>query len=175
VVNTIQKPNRRNAMLVRFDPFREVDRLADQAWGQRRVLRTAVPIDVHRVGNEFVALLDLPGVSPDTIQITVDKRDLTVSAEREPLRSDGAETLVRERPTGRFSRRLRLGEGLDLEHVNAEYKNGVLTVSIPLAEQAKPRRVEVRIAPQVIHSGEANASGESDTPSDEPTADQTAA
>jgi HSP20 family protein len=153
-LNTIQKPNRRHAMLVRFDPFREVDRLADQAWGQRRVLRSAVPIDVHRVGNEFVALLDLPGVSPETIQITVDKRDLTVSAEREPLRSAGAETLVRERPTGRFTRRLHLGDGLDLEHVDAEYEQGVLRVSIPLREQAKPRRVEVRIAPNVLEPSE---------------------
>jgi HSP20 family protein len=108
-----------------------------------------VPIDVHRVGNEFVAFLDLPGVSPDTIQLTVDKHDLTVTAERQELSFEGAQTLVRERPAGRFTRRLRLGEGVDLEHVNAEYEQGVLKISIPLAEQAKPRRVEVRIAPQV--------------------------
>lgn len=136
-------------MLVRFDPFREVDRLADQAFGPRRAPRTSLPIDVYRVGNEFVAFLDLPGVSADTIQLTVDKHDLTVTAERQELGIEGAETLVKERPAGRFTRRLHLGQGLDLDHVNAEYEQGVLKISIPLAEQAKPRRVEVRIAPQV--------------------------
>jgi HSP20 family protein len=133
-------------MLVKFDPFRELDRLADQAWGPRRVTRSAVPVDVHRVGNEFVALLDLPGVSPDTIELTLDKHDLTVTAERREPSYEGSETLVRERPTGRFVRRLHLGEGLDLDQVKAEYEHGVLLVSIPLAEKAKPRRVEVRIA-----------------------------
>ena len=165
-------------MLVRFDPFREVDRLADQAWGQRRVLRSAVPIDVHRVGNDFVAFLDLPGVSPETIQITVDKHDLTVSAERVALKPEGSETWVRERPTGRFTRRLHLGDGFDLEHVSAEYEHGVLKVSMPLAEQAKPRRVEVRVAPPVLESesdSDEPITSESGTSSEEPTADQSAA
>ena len=76
-------------MLVKFDPFREVDRLADQAWGPRRVPRSPVPIDVHRIGNEFVALLDLPGVKPGHDQITVDKHDLTVTAERQQLQIRG--------------------------------------------------------------------------------------
>jgi HSP20 family protein len=163
-------------MLVRFDPFREVDRVADQAFGPLRsprpsmpvdalrpslpidvlrpslpidVHRPSLPIDVHRLDNEVVAFLDLPGVSPDTIELTVDKHDVTVTAERSEPRFEGAKTLVRERPNGRFTRRLHLGEGLDLDHVSAEYEHGVLKVSIPLAEQAKPRRVEVRIAPQV--------------------------
>ena len=96
-----------------------------------------------------MAFLDLPGVSPESIELTVDKHDLTVAAERSEPQFEGAQTLVRERPTGRFARRLRLGEGLDLEHVNAEYEHGVLKVSIPSAEQAMPRRVEVRIASQV--------------------------
>jgi HSP20 family protein len=132
-------------MLVKFDPFREVDRLAEQAWGPRRAVRPVVAIDVHRIGNEFVAFLDLPGVSPETIELTLDKHDLTVAAERFALPSEETETLVRERPTGRFVRRLHLGEGLDLEHVTAEYEHGVLKVSIPLAEQATPRRVEVKV------------------------------
>ncbi|MGO9341457.1 MAG: Hsp20/alpha crystallin family protein [Acidimicrobiales bacterium] len=160
-------------MLVKFDPFREVDRLAEQAWGPRRAVRTAVPIDVHRVGNEFVALLDLPGVSLDTIELTLDKHDLTVTAERFDFKAEGAETLVRERPTGRFVRRLHLGDGLDLEHVNAEYENGVLKVSIPLAEQAKPRRVEVKVAQQTTVTDGSDTSAPS-TPEVTP-ADQSAA
>lgn len=143
-------------MIVKFDPFREFDRLADQAWGPRRVACSTAPIDVHRVGNEFVALFDLPGASPESIGLTVDKNDLTVTAERHGERPDGAETLVRERPTGRFVRRLRLGDGLDLEHVDAEFENGVLKVTIPLAEEAKPRQVEVRVAPRAIAQAESD-------------------
>jgi len=160
-------------MLVKFDPFREVDRLAEQAWGPRRAVRTSVPIDVHRVGNEFVAFLDLPGVSPETIELTIDKHDLTVTAERFDLQSEGTETLVRERPTGRFVRQLHLGNGLDLEHVNAEYEHGVLKVSIPLAEQAKPRRVEVKVAQHSVADDDSDSTAESTT--DVTPADQSAA
>jgi HSP20 family protein len=150
---------RRAEMLVRFDPFGELDRLADQAFGPRRV-RSAVPIDVHRIGNEFVAFLDLPGVSPETIELTLDKHDLTVTAERRELLSentDTTQTLIRERPTGRFVRRLHLGEGLDLDQVNAEYENGVLTVRIPVAAKEQARKVEVRIVPQVPAAEESAA------------------
>jgi HSP20 family protein len=148
-------------MIVKFDPFREFDRLADQAWGQRRLGRSNAPIDVHRVGNEFVALFDLPGASPETIKLTVDKNDLTVTAERLGQRPDGAETLVRERPTGRFVRRLHLGDGVDLEHVDAEFENGVLKVTIPLAEEAKPRQVEVRVVPQSVTPAETDTAEKS--------------
>ena len=136
-------------MIVRFDPFREVERLADQAWGPRRFPRSAVPIDVRKIGNELVASFDLPGASPDTIELTVDKHDLTVTAQRNEVVPDGSETLIKERLTGSFTRRLHLGDGLDLDKVSADYSNGVLKVTIPLAEEARPRRVEVHVAPQV--------------------------
>jgi HSP20 family protein len=104
-----------------------------------------------------VALLDLPGVSPESIELTLDKHDLTVSAERQALQSDVTETLIRERPAGRFVRRLHLGDGLDLEHVNAEYEHGVLKVRIPVAEKERPRRVEVKVASQAFVTTEPDA------------------
>jgi HSP20 family protein len=132
-------------MVSRFDPFREVDRLAGELWGQRPRSRT-MPIDVYRTGEELVALLDLPGIDPETIELTVDKRVLTVSAERSEAFGEGSETLVSERPTGWFVRRVRLGDGLDLDRVQAGYDNGVLRISVPLVEKAKPRRIQVTVS-----------------------------
>lgn len=151
-------------MLMRFDPFREVDRLADEAWGQRRPRGRVVPIDVYKAGDRFVALLDLPGVDSASIELTVDKHVLTVSAERATLQPEGSESLISERPSGQFTKRFYLGEGLDLDSVEAGYDQGVLKITIPVAEKAKPRKVEVTVgtpAPGAIDatstSTEANA------------------
>jgi HSP20 family protein len=105
-----------------------------------------MPIDVYRTGDQFVALLDVPGVNPETIELTVDKSVLTITAERPTFSVEGSETLISERPSGQFTRRFHLGDGLDLGNVQADYDQGVLKVTIPVAEQAKPRKVEVTVS-----------------------------
>ncbi len=127
-------------MLMRFEPFREIDRLT-QLWGQSRL--GAMPLDAYRQGERFVVQLDLPGADPSTIDLTIEKNVLTVRAERQAPTAEGAEWLVNERPQGSFSRQLFLGEGLDTERVEATYDHGVLIVTDPVAEAAKPRRVEI--------------------------------
>jgi len=129
-------------VLMRFDPFREVDRLANDAWAtlQRRV--PFMPIDAYKHDNAYVVHFDLPGVDPSTIELTIEKNVLSLSAKREWDPGED-EVVVAERPQGTFTRQLFLGEGLDSEHVKAEYDKGVLTVTIPIAEAARPRRVEI--------------------------------
>ena len=133
-------------MLMRTDPFRELDRLTQQVFGQQGTWsRPAVmPMEAYRSGEEFVVHFDLPGVDPASIDLNVERNVLTVQAERRPT-ADGehVETLVAERPYGAFSRQLFLAETLDTERIEAHYEAGVLTLRIPVAEQAKPRKVEV--------------------------------
>ena len=128
-------------MLMRFDPFRELDRLAQQSTGNGRL--PVMAMDAYRHGESFVVHFDLPGVDPASIDLTVEKNVLTVSAERRWQPTDGDEVVVAERPQGSFSRQLFLGEGLDPERIEARYDNGVLTVSVPVAERAKPRKVSI--------------------------------
>jgi len=129
-------------MLMRTDPFRDLDRVAQQVLGTA-ARPAAMPIDAYRSGDEFVVQFDLPGVDASSIDLTVEKNVLTVSAERRWQPSDGAEVVATERPQGSFSRQLFLGDGLDAERIDAKYDNGVLTVTIPVAEQAKPRKIEI--------------------------------
>jgi HSP20 family protein len=131
-------------MVMRFDPFREMDRVAqlvNQQVGNAR--NTAMPMDAFRGKDQFVVRFDLPGVDPGSIDLTVEKNVLTVRAERSWQPDDGQEVIVQERPQGVFTRQLFLGEALDAEHVEASYNDGVLTLTIPVAEQAKPRKVNV--------------------------------
>ena len=128
-------------MLMRFDPFRELDRLTEQTWSGARL--PAMPMDAYRRGDHFVVHFDLPGVDPSSIDLTVEKNVLTVSAERHWEPAEGNQVVVAERPQGRFSRQLFLGEGLDADHIEASYDQGVLTVTLPVAEAAKPRKVEI--------------------------------
>lgn len=130
-------------MLMRFDPFRELDRLAESLAGTRY----SVPLDVYRRGDRFLVTVDLPGIDPSTIDVTVEKDVLTIKAERSWAPADGDEVIVLERPQGSFVRRLFLGEGLDSERISATYEHGVLTVVVPVAESAKPRKVEVALGP----------------------------
>jgi HSP20 family protein len=130
-------------MLMRFDPFRELDRLA-QARSDGGATTPWMPIDAYRRGDAFIVHFDLPGVQADSINLTVEKNVLTVNAERRWDRSGIEEVVVAERPQGMFSRQLFLGDTLDPERIEAHYENGVLTLTIPIAEQAKPRRVEVQ-------------------------------
>ena len=129
-------------MLMRTDPFRELDRLTDAMLGTRS--RPAVmPMDAYREDSQFKIHLDLPGVAVDSIDLTVEQNVLTVRAEREPVQGDDEETVVAERPHGVFSRQVFLGDTLDADRLTADYDAGVLTITIPVAEKAKPRRVEV--------------------------------
>ena len=129
-------------MLMRTDPFRDLDRLTQQMFGT--VTRPSVmPMDAYRKGHDFIVHFDLPGIDPDTIDLTVEQNVLTVKAERTALGADGAEVLVSERPSGTFTRQLFLGETLDTEHIEANYSSGVLTLTIPVSEAAKPRKVAV--------------------------------
>ncbi|MCD0483864.1 Hsp20/alpha crystallin family protein [Streptacidiphilus sp. ASG 303] len=131
-------------MLMRTDPFRDLDRLTQQLLGQAGPARpAAMPMDAYREGEQFVVHFDLPGVDPDSVDLEVEQNVLTVRAERPVPRANGREYLVTERPTGTFSRQLFLGESLDTEQIRADYENGVLTLVIPVAEQAKPRRISI--------------------------------
>jgi HSP20 family protein len=131
-------------MLMRTDPFRDLDRLTQQVFGTPS-RPAAMPIDAFRKGEEFVVQFDLPGVDANSIDLTVEKNVLTVHAERKRNGDDGIELLVGERPHGTFSRQLFLGETLDTEHIGAEYADGVLTLRVPVAEKAKPRRVPINV------------------------------
>jgi HSP20 family protein len=149
-------------MLMRWDPFRDLDRAADQLWngssGASRAFR-GVPMDAYRRGEEFVIHFDVPGVHPDGIELTVEKNVLTVRAERQWEPREGDEILVHERPRGSFTRQLFLGDTLDAGRLEANVDQGVLTIKIPVAEAAKPRRVEVSANPsQSAQSIEATSS-----------------
>ena len=128
-------------MLMRFDPLREFDRLVHTTTGGGR--SPVMPMDAYRHEDRFMVHFDVPGVDPSSIELTVEKNVLNVSAQRrwEPAEDD--QVLVSERPQGSFSRQLFLGEGLDPDRIEASYDNGVLSVSVPVAEQAKPRKVEI--------------------------------
>jgi len=133
-------------MLMRFDPFRELDRVA-QIFNQGPSASTnPMPMDAYRENDDFVVHFDLPGVDPQSVDLTVEKNVLTVRAERSWPVSERQELLVSERPQGIFTRQLFLGESLDSERVDANYSNGVLTLVIPVREQAKPRKVAVHSA-----------------------------
>jgi HSP20 family protein len=126
-------------MAMTFDPFRELDRMASALLDSPRLM----PIDLHRDGDHYVLNADLPGVDPGSVDIDVDGQLLTIRAERTLSNAEGVDWLVRERRGGSFLRQLSLGEGIDVEHISASYESGVLSVTIPVSERAKPRRIQV--------------------------------
>ena len=137
-------------MLMRTDPFRELDRLAQQLVGGSTPgtwsRPSAMPMDAYRAGDELVVMFDLPGVTADAIEVDVERNVLTVKAERRPTVHDAdVEMQVAERPLGVFSRQLFLGDTLDTDKIHAEYEAGVLSLRIPVAEQAKPRKIDVKV------------------------------
>ncbi|MET7454211.1 Hsp20/alpha crystallin family protein [Streptomyces sp. NPDC005574] len=129
-------------MLMRTDPFRDLDRLAQQVFNTTS-RPASMAMDAYRSGDDFVVHFDIPGIDPETIELDVERNVLNVRAERRSPAPEGAETLVAERPTGTFTRQLFLGDTLDTERIDASYDAGVLTLRIPVAEQAKPRRIEI--------------------------------
>src|SRR5579863_5219521 len=129
-------------MLMRTDPFRDLDRLTQQVFGTA-ARPAAMPMDAYRKGDTFYIHFDLPGVSADSIQLTAEQNVLTVRAERRPEQVEGAEMLVAERPAGVFTRQVFLGDTLDADSIAADYSAGILTLTIPVHEQAKPRTIAV--------------------------------
>ena len=128
-------------MATTFDPFRDLDRML--AGTLRTPASTAMPMDLYRSGDHFVAKIDLPGVDPTTIDVDVEDRTLTIRAERREQADGDVQWLSHERPTGTFARQLTLGYGVALDRIAADYSDGVLTLTIPVAEEAKPRKISV--------------------------------
>ena len=130
-------------MAVLFDPFRELDRVAASVRDAQQGPRL-MPIDLFRDGDTYVLNADLPGIDPGSIDVDVDGRVLTVRAERTPRSREGVKWMASERPSGSFYRQFTLSDGIATESISANYDNGVLSVTIPVTERAKPRKVEVQ-------------------------------
>ncbi|MFE9575044.1 Hsp20/alpha crystallin family protein [Nocardia sp. NPDC006044] len=128
-------------MLMRTDPFRDLDRLTQQVFGTAARPAT-MPMDAWRDGDQFLVELDLPGIDPASLDLDIERNVVTVKATRPELDS-GRSMIAAERPRGVFSRQLFLGEGLDTDHIRADYTDGVLRLAIPVAEKAKPRKIEI--------------------------------
>jgi len=129
------------SMLLRFDPFRELDRALERSAEQFR--RPSFPMDAYRHGDTFVIHLDLPGVDPASIDVEVERNVLTISAERSWPSIEGDDVVAAERIHGQFRRQLLIGDGLDVDKMHVTYEHGVLTVTLPVAEKSKPRKVSV--------------------------------
>ena len=152
------------------DPFRQMDRLTNQLLSGTRT-PMGMPMDVWQTDDGFHVCLDLPGVDPDSVDITTERNILTIKAERRPEYQPGQNVLVAERPQGTFTRQLQLGETVDAENIQASYGDGVLHLTLPMTRAAQPRRVQVRTDSsgqrQVTVEGEA----EEASPGSGPTAD----
>jgi HSP20 family protein len=155
--------------VLRFDPFRDLDRMTEQLLGATsggtRVPRF-MPMDLYRSGDHYVLHADLPGIDPGSVDVHVDNGTLTIRAERSGRTEQDVQWLTNERFVGTFQRQLSLGEGIDTESISATYDNGVLSVTIPVAEKAKPRRIEVsggQSNRQVIEAGEQRSESKSAT------------
>jgi HSP20 family protein len=138
-------------MAMVFDPFREVERMMTGYGVQPK----GMPIDLYREGDHFVLVADIPGVDPDSIDIDLDGQQLSIRAERTAHVGEDVQWIAHERPVGSYLRQLTLGDGLDVEHISAAYEDGVLTLTIPVSEKAKPRKIQVatksaETAPKVV-------------------------
>ncbi|MFG3492846.1 Hsp20/alpha crystallin family protein [Streptomyces sp. NPDC047972] len=133
-------------MLMRTDPFREMDRIVQQLSGTSGTWSkpSVMPMDAYREGDVYVIAFDLPGVNPEAVDVDVERNMLTVKAERRPVaQADSVKVELSERPLGVFSRQLVLADTLDTERIEADYEAGVLTLRIPIAERAKPRKISI--------------------------------
>lgn len=129
--------------MANYDPLRDLERFATNLMDPARRGPRQMPMDLYREGDHYVLAADLPGVDPGSVDIDVDGQLLTIRAERTLNVGEGVKWITREREAGSFLRQLSLGQGLDTEHIAATYRNGVLSVRIPVSEKAKPRKVEV--------------------------------
>jgi HSP20 family protein len=137
-------------VVLTFDPFRDVDGLVSQVFGSAGSAATStgsrwMPMDLYRVADDFVVTVDLPGIDPGSIDLTVDGNTLTIRAERIAPAQDGMQWIAQERPHGTYLRQLSLGDGLNVEDVRATYEAGVLAITVPVAEQARRRKINVGV------------------------------
>jgi HSP20 family protein len=160
------------SVTVFFDPFREMDRLTRELIGRGPQGGPGqeprwMPMDLYREGDHFVANVDLPGVDPGSIDIDVEGNTLTIRAQRS-VRGEDAQWLTQERPSGSFMRQMTLGEGVDMENIDAHYEHGVLSLTIPVAAEAKPRKIQIQAggsgARQIQQSEQSRQEQSSDTP-----------
>jgi HSP20 family protein len=128
---------------LRFDPFRELDRVASELMGGGTRSPRLMPLDAYRHGESYVLQFDLPGVDADSLEVIAERNTLTVRAQRRADAPQDAQYVVAERATGQYSRQIVVGDGLNLDDVQADYRDGVLTVTVPVAEQAKPRQIQI--------------------------------
>lgn len=157
-------------MLMRFDPLREVDELFRSLGEGLRPAALTATMDAYRQGEHFVVEVDLPGVARDDIDVTVERDVLQISARRAPRWSEGDQVLVAERARGEITRRLHLGNALDTTRVEAQYTDGVLRLRIPVAAEAKPRRIPIG---EMLDLGTGDASAEAVAAGGEPAAEST--
>jgi len=129
--------------MLRFDPFREIEQFANGWFDEPGWRGRWAAMDAYRAGDAYQVRLDMPGIAEDSLEVTAENNTLTVRARRDIDAPKDAEFVTRERPLGTFTRQMVLGDGLDVERVSADYRNGVLTVTIPVAEHAKPRRIPI--------------------------------
>jgi HSP20 family protein len=152
-------------MVLSFDRFRDFDRLANEMFGGMTGSPTvAMPMDLYRSGDHFVLHCDLAGVDPDSVDINVDNRVLTIRAERSARTDTDVQWLRRERTIGTFERKLSMGDGLDLDKITATWQQGVLTLTIPVAERAKPRRIQINADNDQVLEGSAKDTTAISTP-----------
>ncbi|MFQ6324581.1 Hsp20/alpha crystallin family protein [Nocardia sp. CWNU-33] len=145
--------------MLRFDPFHDIDTVARQLLGEAAGTTRAprfMPMDLFRAGDHYVLNADLPGVDPGSVDVSVDNGTLTLRAQRSTPSDEGVQWIASERFAGTFMRQLSLGENVDADKISATYNNGVLSVTIPIAEKAKPRRIEISgssAQPKTIEAG----------------------
>lgn len=151
--------------LMRFDPFRELDRLAEQTMAAGARAMRSMPMEALRRGDEFFVFLDLPGVRSEDVDLTVERNVVSIQARRESQRQEGDEVIVDERPYGVFARQLFLGENLDPSGMSADLADGVLTLRIPVSEESKPRRVPLGSSGTEPSRVEAGGTGQRETAS----------
>jgi HSP20 family protein len=146
--------------VLRFDPFRDIDRLTEQMLGVPAGSARAprfMPMDLYRAGDHYVLHADLPGVDPGSVDVNVDNGTLTIKAERTSRSDESVQWIASERFSGSYMRQLSLGDGIDTNGISATYENGVLTVTIPISEVAKPRRIDVQASsPTTVIAGHAD-------------------
>jgi HSP20 family protein len=148
--------------VLRFDPFHDIDTVARQLLGEAAGTARAprfMPMDLFKAGDHYVLNADLPGVDPGSIDVSVDNGTLTLRAQRSTPSDEGVQWIASERFAGTFMRQLSLGDNVDADQISATYNNGVLSLTIPIAEKAKPRRVEISGSsqqPKTIEAGSSN-------------------
>jgi HSP20 family protein len=143
--------------LMRFDPFRELDRVAERTLSGAARALYSMPMEAFRRGDQFMVLMDLPGVPRDNIDLTIERNVVSVRVHREPAHQEGDEVIIDERPYGEFSRQLFLGDNLDPDRMTADVSEGVLTLTIPVSEASKPRRVALGSTGASSDAGSAGA------------------